>query len=131
MKPEPAAAPTVQQVPAAVMDRVLLYLRGMDIPPVQSLELALETFRRLAAEPGREPVSMPEAMKALHALLRESKLHSGWLGPGRPPRPSMPPLNRCSMIAEKMEFLWPCFRRPSKKRRPGQTEAPDSPAGEI
>lgn len=106
--------------PAAVMDRVLLYLRGMDIPPVRSLELALESFRRLEA--ASAPLDMPSAMKELHALLRENNLHTGWSGRHEPPRPSMPPLNRCSMIAEEMKFLWPRFRRSSKKGRSGQTD---------
>lgn len=105
---------------AAVLDRVLLYLRGMDISPVQSLELALESFRRLEAE--STPVSMPSAMKELHALLRENKLRTAWINGSQPPRPSMPPMNRCSMVAEKMEFLWPRFLRRSRDRRSGKSE---------
>lgn len=107
---------------AAVLDRVLLYLRGMDVSPVQSLELALESFRRLEA--GSIPLSMPSAMKELHALLRENKLRTAWINGSEPPRPSMPPMNRCSMVAEKMEFLWPRFLRRPRGRCSGQSEKP-------
>lgn len=110
-----------EAVTAAVLERVLLYLRGMDIPPVRSLELALESFKRLEANDST-PVTMASAMKELHALLRENNLHTGWINRHEPPRPSMPPLNRCSMIAEEMKFLWPRFQRRSKKPRSGQTD---------
>jgi len=103
-----------EAVSAAVLDRVLLYLRGMDIPPIRSLELALESFRRLETDCST-PVTMALAMKELHLLLRANNLHTGWINRSEPPRPSMPPLNRCSMIAEEMKFLWPRFLRPSRK----------------
>lgn len=115
-----AGAAADESYAATVLDRVLLYLRGMDLSPVQSLELALESFRRLEA--GSTPVSMPSAMKELHALLRENKLRTAWVNGSEPPRPSMPPMNRCSMVAEKMEFLWPRFLRRSKGRRSGKSE---------
>lgn len=98
---------------ARVLDRVLLYLRGMDVPPARTLELALESLRRLEAS--ATPLTMASAMKELHCLLRENKLHTGWVNRYEPPRGSTPPLNRCSMVAEEMEFLlWPRFRRGSR-----------------
>ena len=91
---------------AKLRDRVLLYLRGMDVPPLLALELALECLRRAEAAP--EPLSVPAVMRELHALLRGNKLHTGWIDRQGPPRGSMPPLNRCSMIAEPLKFsLWP------------------------
>ena|GEM_PF-2949962 len=99
-----------ETITAAVMDRVLLYLRGMDIPPVRALEMALTTARRL--ESGSADRSMSSAMKELHTLLRENHLHTGWVNRDAPPRGSMPPLNRSSMIAEGMEGLFrACFPR--------------------
>ena len=97
---------------AKLRDRVLLYVRGMDIPPVQGLELALESLRRVSESP--DPLSVPAVMRELHVLLRENGLHTGWVDRQGPPRNSMPPLNLCSMIAEPMEnSLWPRFlRRP-------------------
>lgn len=86
---------------AKLRDRVLLYVRGMDIPPVQGLELALESLRR--ASEGTEPLSVPSVMRELHALLRENGLHTGWVDRQGPPKSSMPPLNRCSMVAAPLE----------------------------
>ena len=101
-----------EAVTAKLRDRVLLYLRGMDVPPLLALELALECLRRVEA--GQEPREVGPVMKELHALLRENKLHTGWIDRPGPPRGSMPALNRCSMIAEPMEFsLWPGRRRPA------------------
>lgn len=87
-------------------DRVLLYLRGMDVPPLFALELALECLRR--TEAGPEPLSVPAVMRELHTLLRENQFHTGWVNRQGPPRSSMPPMNRCSMIAGSLESsLWP------------------------
>jgi hypothetical protein len=84
-------------------DRVLLYVNGMDVPPILALELALTALRR--AEAGTEPLSAPVVMRELHALLKENQLHTGWVDRQGPPRGSMPPLNRCSMVPEPLEFL--------------------------
>lgn len=111
-QPLTPGSPAGETVTAAVMDRVLLYLRGMDIPPVRGLELALATARRL--ESGSVDMSMPSAMKELHTLLRENHLHTGWVNRDAPPRDSMPPLNRCSMVAEGMEGV---FRARFQRRR--------------
>ena len=95
---------------AKLRDRVLLYLRGMDVPPLFALELALECLRR--TEAGSEALSVPAVMRELHALLRENQFHTGWIDRQGPPRGSMPPFNRCSMVAEPMEIsLWPRRRR--------------------
>lgn len=107
-QPSESRVPVDETITAAVMDRVLLYLRGMDISPVRALELALATARRLeTGSTGSTAVSLPQAMQELHALLRENRLHTGWVDRDAPPRGSMPPLNRCSMIAEGLEGLFP------------------------
>jgi len=112
VKSTSGAGETDQDLLAAKLrDRVLLYVRGMDIPPVLGLELALESMRRVTA--CAEALSVPAVMRELHALLRENELHTCWVDRQGPPRGSMPPLNLCSMIAEPMESsLWPRRRRP-------------------
>lgn len=111
-------------------DRVLLYLRGMDLPPVAVLELALECMAHVeqhapdmtdtvdgtgeageadmagrkdhADQPGPVPVAVL-AMRHLHALLRERGICFQILTPEGEILRSTPPLNRRSMVAEEME----------------------------
>lgn len=86
-------------------DRVLLYLRGLDLPPFEDLDLAAASLRACgtreesaAEEPGSP--SPAEAMEALFALLEEQR-PEGMLGVRR--IPSCPPLNRGVMVAEPMD----------------------------
>jgi hypothetical protein len=91
----------------AAGDRVFLYLRCLNFPAPQALELALGVLkaaeRSMGLGYGNSPVS--EAMQALHQALSEQKpdgrSHSlttryDCLAP--PP----PPLRRRSMVAEEM-----------------------------
>ena len=103
---------------ALVRDRVLLYVRGLDIKPETSLEVALEALRRSG---GRE---IAPAMEALREILSEK----GLLPPAFAEAPAdealvrcAPELNRCSMIAEEMDtrLLRRLFRllMPSRRAR--------------
>lgn len=84
-------------------DRALLYLRGLDLPPVLSLELALEALRRTGGDAG-EP-DIPTIMAELHRLLREKGLHPEQTAEREPRLTSCPPMNRSSMIAEAMDTM--------------------------
>ena len=84
--------------PYAGRDKVLLYVRGMDIPPVEGVELALESLRR--AGDG----AMPDAvMEELYGILREKGFSLRLAGPDGSPLVSAPPINRRSMTSEDLE----------------------------
>lgn len=76
-----------------VRDRVLLYLTGLGMNDVASLELAAECLRQ--AGPG---ASAAEAMAVLHALLEERGLGARCFEPGAR-LASFPPLVRKTMIS--------------------------------
>lgn len=105
---------------ARARDRVLLYARGLDVDPVLSLELALESLRR--SDPRREGPPDPavgnmaevrdkrgaafeieRAMGALYELLSEKGLTPGLTDSQGEPLRSVPAMNRRSMIAEEMD----------------------------
>lgn len=83
-------------------DRVLLYVRGMDVAPLRSLAFAAESLGRSGSSP-----SQAEAMHSLWEVLREEGrlegreygLHDGESGK----LDSAPPMNRHTMIAEKLD----------------------------
>lgn len=83
-------------------DRVLLYVRGMDVAPLRSLAFAAESLGRSGSSP-----SQAEAMHNLWEVLREEGrlegreygLHDGESGKLN----SAPPMNRHTMIAEKLD----------------------------
>lgn len=78
-------------------DRVLLFLRGMDLPPLESVDLARESLSR--SGPQADPA---DAMRALRALLAERGLaHSAQNSRGERLM-SAPPMNRHPMIAEDL-----------------------------
>ena len=83
-------------------DRVLLYVRGMDIPPLRSLAFAAESLGR--AGPA---ASQAEAMHRLREVLREEGRlegrHYGLEDGEEGKLNSAPPMNRRSMIAEKLD----------------------------
>ena len=59
-------------------DRVLLYLRGLDLPPFEDLDLAAASLRACGAceEPAAEGLGSPspaEAMESLFNLLEEQR----------------------------------------------------------
>ncbi len=77
-------------------DRILLYLSGLSLSDVDSLELAAECLRRTG--PGANGV---KTMQTLHALLNEKGL--GLPSPDATVRlRSFPPHNRTTMISKKL-----------------------------
>lgn len=82
-------------------DRVLLYVRGMDIPPLRSLAFAAESLGRSGPT-----ASQAEAMRSLREVLREEGRLEGrryGLEDGEEGKlDSAPPMNRRPMIAEKL-----------------------------
>lgn len=92
-----SAALASEERGARSRDRVLLYVRGMDIPPMDSLDLARESLKRSGPD-----VDPAEAMRNLRGLLAERGLaHSLQDSQGRR-QLSAPPMNRRPMIAEGM-----------------------------
>ena len=90
-------------------DRVLLYLRCLNFPETQALDLALRALKEaehnIIQGSGNSPVA--EAMQTLRRLLNGQI--TGVAGRdhfldvrGEPPMPSMPPIHRLHMIPEKM-----------------------------
>lgn len=78
-------------------DRVLLYLRGMDLPPLESVDLARESLSR--SGPDADPA---KAMRELRGLLAERGLpHSAQNSRGERLL-SAPPMNRHPMIAGEL-----------------------------
>lgn len=89
----------------ASRDRVLLYLRGLDLPPFEDLDLAAASLRACgtreeSAAEGPGSPSPSEAMESLFALLEERRLEE-LLGMRR--IHSCPSLNRGVMVAEPMD----------------------------
>jgi len=99
---EPAGASDPERDGARLhaCDRVLLYVRGMDVDPLTGLEYALDSLRR--ADPQSGPAG---AMRALHDLLRENGLSAGLADADGQLLRSMPPMNRRPMVAEEMDRL--------------------------
>ena len=97
-------------------DRVLLYLRGLDLPPFEDLDLTAASLRSLekqSAPDGEVDDSLAatdtpssahpsEAMNALFVLL-DDHCSDGLLGERR--IASCPPLNRGVMVAEEMDRI--------------------------
>lgn len=81
-------------------DRVLLYTRGMDIPPESGVALALESMRR--AGPGAEA---EKVMEELFATLRENNAFPIIAGQQSSFLVSAPPLNRRTVLPRNMEPL--------------------------
>ena len=78
-------------------DRVLLYLRGMDLSPLESVDLARESLSR--SGPDADPAG---AMREVRDLLAERGLtHSAQNSRGERVL-SAPPMNRRPMIAEEL-----------------------------
>ncbi len=95
--PVPELTPAQQGVSAR--DRVLLYTRGMDVAPLLSLELALESLRRA------DPADPDIVMRELHSLLREHKIGQHLAGCDGAHLRSTPPMIRRPMIAEEMDRI--------------------------
>ncbi|MDD2453901.1 MAG: hypothetical protein PHS90_08435 [Synergistaceae bacterium] len=91
--PSPADVTPAQR---AARDRVMLYIRGLDLPPSKGLRLAARSMEE-------EPSSPGEAMDALELLLDKEGLLPGLPGERGQNIPSFPPLNRSVMVAEEMD----------------------------
>lgn len=85
-------------------DRILLYLSGLALPDVDSLEIAAECLRRTGPAPDGV-----KTMETLHSLLQEKGL--GLPSPEEIARlRSFPHHNRTTMISKKLQpigfFAW-------------------------
>lgn len=80
----------------AVRDRVLLYLTGLGMADVASLELAAECLRRAGPD-----ATAGEAMRILRELLCEQGFDVRRLEPARRAS-SFPPLNRKTMVSKRI-----------------------------
>ncbi len=64
------SSPDTEDVWQKAQQRILLYLRLMKVPPLESLELALEAMKR-ANQTNRTAPPLTRAMKALRQVLAE------------------------------------------------------------
>lgn len=95
--PSPQNASLPDERGQRARDRVLLFLRGMDLAPLESVDLARESLSR--SGPQADPA---DAMRELRALLAERGLaHSSRNSRGERLM-SAPPMNRRPMIAEEL-----------------------------
>jgi len=95
----PEASPAdVTPAQRVARDRVMLYIRGLDLPPAKGLRLAAGSLEEA-------PSSPEEAMDALEMLLSEERLLPGLPGERGQNIPSFPPLNRSVMVAEEMDRI--------------------------
>jgi hypothetical protein len=78
-------------------DRVLLYMRALDLPPFGGIELALESLKRSG------PASVAESMRTLRELLHEQELDRGIVDEEGAFISSLPPLNRGTMVPRKFD----------------------------
>ncbi|HRV97281.1 MAG TPA: hypothetical protein P5201_01710 [Aminobacteriaceae bacterium] len=78
-------------------DRVLLYVRALNLPPYKGLDLAVESLKRTG------PSSAAESMESLRALLKEHGLDRGVLDSEGKHLASVPPLNRSVMVPEELD----------------------------
>ncbi len=82
----------------AARDRVLLYIKGLDLPPDRGLFIAARSLEEAPASP-------EGAMDALERLLREEGFSPDLVDRGGRRISSFPPLNRTVMVAEEMDRL--------------------------
>ena len=80
-----------------VVDRIILYIKGLDIEPITGLEMALECLQQ--ASDRNNNLNIQECMENLYHLLYIKKLDPENLYKYPP---STPVLNRRSMIAESL-----------------------------
>ena len=105
---ETAGEATKRQWQAAE-DRMLLYLRCLDRPTPQDLELVLEAVRQAQDnhQPGDHTTPIERSMQILLGLLDRQRTSATRQGPEAPPTgstsngsPSTPPLRRLPMISQ-------------------------------
>ena len=87
-----------QDMDFRVRDRILLYARGLNLSPKESVELALESLKRCQSE---HP-SYHEALVCLHGILAE-KGRDLIPGDDAPHLMSAPVMTRSSMLAEELD----------------------------
>lgn len=92
------AAPPPDERGQRARDRVLLFVRGMDLPPLESVDLARESLNRSGTD-----VPPAEAMRVLRELLAERGLAHSLLNSRGERQLSAPPMNRRPMIAEELD----------------------------
>lgn len=80
-------------------DRALAYVRDLELPPEQGLELVLECLR----DPGRG-AGITEVMSRLHRLLAERGLNPEKIFHDVPGRNPLPPMERSCMISEGLDI---------------------------
>lgn len=98
-------------------DRVLLYLRALNLPPFRAMELGLEALKRTG------PAGIPVAVSTLRTLLKEEGLDKGVVTEEGEYISSIPPMNRGVMIPEDLTASQPTqpsaspWKRAAKIRR--------------
>lgn len=120
-----AQTPQHAKTAFAGRDRALLYTRGMDVDPLESVDLV----RQSLAEAGPE-ASPGEVMEKLFALLRKTRREPVVLNDDDRPVVCSPPMNRSVVLAKDMEQLSLCgmiadiFRKKAAtpKATPGSTD---------
>lgn len=98
LSPSAPATPPLDERGQRARDRVLLFVRGMELPPLESVDLARESLNRSGT--GVPPA---EAMRVLRELLAERGLAHSLLNSRGERQLSAPPMNRHSMIAEELD----------------------------
>lgn len=98
MKNAPFPAHLPDERSARACDRVLLYTRGMELEPLDSVDMAREALLRAGEHP-----SIPDTIQSLRTLIREKGLAHGLLDDKGERLASAPPMNRQPMIAEPLD----------------------------
>ncbi len=139
-RPDPAeprarTAPAPDSPPALeARDRVLLYTSGLELDPVEGVELALQSLRQSKDASGG--LQAQEAMRSLYDLLRRKGVPLEARDRRGQPLRSAPALHRSSMLAEEMELnplrgaIRRCLRNVSgRPAKAGSRPCPPRPAG--
>ncbi|ADE57932.1 MULTISPECIES: hypothetical protein [Aminobacterium] len=80
-----------------VRDRILLYVRAMDLPPFKGLELALDALKQSEAS------SIEEAMDALESCIVKQKIDLGVRNAKGEHISSVPPMTRGTMVSKNFD----------------------------
>lgn len=104
-----------------ICSRLLLYLRGLDVTALSSLEIVGETMRLTGPD-----ATLEEAFREMHGILRQhgfdvlAPFHAG------PESSCVPPVQRASMVSEGIESL--SFKRWFYDRRSHPNHMASTPA---
>lgn len=88
-----------RQALMSVSDRALAYVRALELPPEQGLELVLACLRELGPKAG-----IDEVMSRLHRLLAERGLNPENVFSDAPRLKPLPPMERSCMISEGLDI---------------------------